>query len=135
MKIGLAGNAIIIKEANQAQFSVIKSWNRLRWDRKQQKFIGTVDMDLLDKLANIVKLPPAIAKRREELHAAIAKRQEEIHVVQDAVDRERVNEYPEPLVNYPVKMPLYAHQTRGANMALIIFGWVSPENILLKKGK
>lgn len=112
MKMALAGTTLMIKEADQVQFSVIKSWNKMRWDRKQQMLTGTADIELLDKLASIVRLPPAIAQRRERLHA-----------VQDAVDRERVNEHPEPLVKYPVKMPLYAHQTRGANMALLTFGW------------
>ena len=65
--------------------------------------------------ASSVRLPPAPAQRRQSLHA-----------VQDAVDRERTNDTPVPLANYPVKMPLYSHQTRGANMALLTFGWVRP---------
>lgn len=112
MKMALQGNTLMIKEADNVQFTIIKSWNKMRWDRKAQMLTGTADMELLDKLSSIVRLPPAIAQRRERLHA-----------VQDAVDRERVNERPEPLFSYPVKMPLYAHQTRGANMCLLTFGW------------
>lgn len=116
MKIALQGTTLLIKEADNVQFTIIKSWNKMKWDRKNQMLTGTADIELLDKLASIVKLPPAVAQRRDKLHT-----------VQEAVDRERVNQNPEPLFKYPVKMPLYAHQTRGANMALLTFGWASPE--------
>lgn len=116
MKMALQGNTLIIIEADNIQFTVIKSWGKMRWDKKTQQLSGIADIELLDKLASIVKLPPAIAKRREELHA-----------VQDAVDRERVNEDPKPMTDYPVKLSLFKHQIRGANMCLLTFGWVSPE--------
>ena len=32
MKIALQGNTLLIKEADNAQFAVIKSWNKMRWD-------------------------------------------------------------------------------------------------------
>ena len=115
MKMALRGNALLIKEADNVQFSTIKSWNKMRWDKKAQMLTGTADMELLDKLASIVRLPPAIAQRRAELHA-----------VQDAVDRERVNPEPVPLCGYPVKPHLFLHQIRGANMAMMTFGWVGP---------
>ena len=85
----------------------------MKWDRKAQLLRGTADIELLDKLASIVRLPPAIEDRRSRLHA-----------LQDAVDAERVNPEPTPFFKYPVKLPLYAHQMRGANMALLTFGWV-----------
>lgn len=116
MKMALQGNTLLIKDADNVQFSVIKSWNKMRWDKKTQLLSGAADMELLDKLASIVRLPPAIAQHRQRLHA-----------VQNAIDRERVNPAPAPFANYPVKMPLYAHQTRGANMCLVAFGWVEPE--------
>lgn len=116
MKMALQGNTLLIKEADNVQFSVIKSWNKMRWDKKTQLLSGTADMELLDKLATIVRLPPSIEQRRRQLHA-----------VQDAIDRERVNPEPVPLAPYPVKMPLYAHQTRAANMCLLAFGWATPE--------
>lgn len=116
MKMALQGGTLLIKDADNVQFTVIKSWNKMKWDKKSQTLQGTADIELLDKLASIVRLPPAIEYRREKLHA-----------VQDAVDRERVNQEPKPFYDYPVKLPLYAHQTRGANMALLTFGWVPPE--------
>ena len=80
MKIALQGNTLLIKDADNVQFAVIKSWNKMRWDRKTQLLTGTADMELLDKLASIVQLPPAIAQRRSQLHR-----------VQEAIDSERVN--------------------------------------------
>lgn len=118
MKMALVGNTIKIIEADNVQFSVIKSWSKLRWDRKTQTLSGIADIELLDKLASIVKLPPAVDQRRAELHR-----------IQDAVDRERVNQHPVPFIPAPVKLPLYAHQVRGYNMALLTFGWVNGSEV------
>jgi hypothetical protein len=38
-----------------------------------------------------------------------------------------MNQDPVPFMDYPVKLPLYKHQVRAANMALMVFGFVSPE--------
>ena len=50
-----------------------------------------------------------------------------------AVDQERMKEDPEPLYKYPVKFPLFKHQVRGANMALITFGLIEPPEITQKE--
>lgn len=115
MKMALQGNTLKIIEADNVQFTVIKSWNKMKWNKSLQQLEGTADMELLDKLSGIVRLPPAVAERRTELHR-----------VQDAVDRERVNENPKPIYPYPVKLPLYRHQIRAANMAMITFGLIEP---------
>ena len=115
MKMALKGNTLILVEVDDVQFAIIKSWNKLRWDKKNQSLYGIADIELLDKLTSIVRLPPTIATYRDKLHA-----------VQNAVDRERVNQEPTPFYKYPVKMPLYSHQVRGANMAMLTFGWVPP---------
>ena len=115
MKMKLQGNILLIKEANNTQFTAIKSWNKMKWDKKTQTLRGAADLELLDKLSSIVRLPPAAENRRQRLRA-----------VQDAVDRERINPEPVPFFKYPVKMPLYAHQVRGANMAMLTFGWAQP---------
>jgi hypothetical protein len=116
MKMALAGNTLLIREADNVQFTVIKSWNKMKWNRQKQELSGVADLELLDKLASIVKLPPSIEAKRDNLRA-----------VQDAVDRERMNQDPVPFMDYPVKLPLYKHQVRAANMALMVFGFVSPE--------
>lgn len=115
MKIALQDNVIKIKEADNVQFTIIKSWAKMRWDRKNQMLSGTADMELLDNLTGICRLPSAIEGIRQRMHA-----------VQDAVDRERINPNPEPLYDFPVKVPLYKHQIRGADMALLTFGMIEP---------
>ena len=115
MKMALKDTTLFIKEADNVQFTIIKSWNKMKWDKKTQTLRGAADLELLDKLSSIVRLPPAAENRRQRLRA-----------VQDAVDRERINPEPVPFFKYPVKMPLYAHQVRGANMAMLTFGWAQP---------
>lgn len=112
-KLALQGNLLQISGLDSMQFSIIRSWRRLKWDRKTQSFRGVVDLELLDRLAEMGRLPAEIAAYRDRLRD-----------VQNAVDRERVRKTPAPLYDYPVKMPLYAHQVRAANMALLTFGWV-----------
>ena len=115
MKMAVDGGTLIIKDADNVQFTVIKSWNKMKWDKKTQTLRGTADLELLDKLSGIVRLPPAAESRRQRLRA-----------VQGPVGRGRINPEPVPFFKYPVKMPLYAHQVRGANMAMLTFGWAQP---------
>ena len=116
MKMALQGTVLLIKEADNTQFPIIKSWGKMKWDKQTQTLRGTADLELLDKLAGTVRLPPAVEARRTELREVV-----------DAVDRERMNPDPVPLAHYPVKLPLYKHQIRGANMALLTFGFVPPD--------
>ena len=76
---------------------------------------GPADGELLNKLAGLVRLPANIEAERQRLNS-----------ITEAVDRERMKEDPVPLYKYPVKMSLFKHQVRGANMALITFGLVDP---------
>lgn len=78
MKMALQGTTLLIKDADNVQFNVIQSWNKMKWDKKSQTLRGMADMELLDKLSSIVRLPPAIEQRRQNLH-----------IIQEAVDRER----------------------------------------------
>ena len=116
MKMGLKGNTLIIAEADNVQFTIIMSWSKMKWDKKTQRLTGIADLELLDKLSAIVKLPPKVAAYRQQLQE-----------VADVVDRERMNENPEPFAKCPVKIPLYVHQIRAFNMALLTFGWITPE--------
>ena len=115
MEIALQNGEIKITNVDNVRFTTIKSWNMMRWDKKTQMLIGTANLELLDKLITIYHLPPALESIRQRMHA-----------VQDAVDRERVDQNPKPLYDFPVKVPLYKHQIRGANMALLTFGMVEP---------
>ena len=121
MKMALKGTTLILIQMTSSQFSIIKSWNKMRWNAKLKQLEGTADLELLDKLAGISGLTPSVAAHRRELRQVL-----------DAVDRERVNPEPRPFFKYPVKLPLYAHQVRGANMALLEFGWVPPGGNIIR---
>lgn len=119
MKIGIKEGQILIKEVTNTQFAIINSWGKMRWSKAEKMLYGAVEIELLNKLSEIIPLPEPIESERQRL-IEIAK----------AVDEERIKEDPEPLCKYPVKYPLFKHQVRAANMALITFGLVS----LSKKG-
>lgn len=115
MKMALKDGQILIKEADASQFTIIKSWQKMKWSKTEQMLYGACDLELLNKLSELVRLPePVEAVRR---HMVLVAR---------AVDAERINPEPEPLYKYPVKIPLYKHQIRGANMALMTFGLLEP---------
>lgn len=116
MKMALKDGKILIKDADSTQGAVIRSWNRMRWNKSLKLFEGDLSGDLLDRLAKLVKLPQAIEEERQAIHR-----------VRRAVDQERARKDPEPLVRYPVTKQLYKHQVRAANMALITFGIIPPE--------
>lgn len=115
MKIALSNGVLRIIEADEVQKTIIKSWNRMRWIRGQQMYEGTASLELLNKLATIVHLPPSIEAERVRMNT-----------VQEAVDQERVKKDPKPMVRYPVTKNLYEHQVRAANMALMTFGILDP---------
>lgn len=116
MKMALKDGQVFIKEANNNQFMVIKSWSKMRWSKQDQMLYGPADIEILNKLADLVPLPKPFEQLRTKLNR-IAK----------AVDAERLNEEPKPLYKYPVKKTLYKHQMRGANMALMVFELIAPE--------
>ncbi len=116
MKMALIDNTIKIIEADVTQAAIIKSWNRMKFSRAKQMYEAPVSAELLNKLATLVRLPAPIEAVRRNMNA-----------VQKAVDRERVRADPKPLYAYPVKKSLYQHQIRAANMALLTFGLIDPE--------
>lgn len=120
MRMKMDGGWIYIIEADQVQMAVIKSWGLMKWSRKNQMWTGAVSGELLNRLSSLVPLPVPVEAERRRLIA-----------VQDAVDYERIlpAEQLKPLVRYPVTKSLYAHQTRAANMALLVFGLAEPEEV------
>lgn len=115
MKMALKDGQILIKDADNMQFSIIKSWNKMRWSKAERMLYGPADGELLNRLAQLVRLPENIEAERQRLNR-----------IQDAVDAERMKEEPVPLYKPPVKMPLFKHQVRGLNMCLLTFGLVDP---------
>lgn len=101
---------LIIKDITSEQFAVIKSWNKMVWKKATKTLEAPCEIELLDKLSTLVKLPPRISAYRDELMK-----------VQTAVDDMRIKENVTPIVQPPVKANLFQHQVRGYNMALINF--------------
>ena len=128
MKIALEGNTLIIVNADQVQFSIIKSWNLMKWDKQKQWLRGMASLELLEKLSSITALPTGggISPKTGKRYPNIAEYYEKLKAARAAVDKERVNENPTPLHKPPVRASLYAHQVRGFNMALLTFGWAEP---------
>ena len=114
MRITMKDGQVVLSDLG-AYFSVLRAWGLLTYHKPTQTLRGAASLDLLDKLAQLGKLPQAVEAERQRLRA-----------VRDAVDAERQNEHPEPLVHYPVKATLFAHQIRGANMCLLTFGAAEP---------
>lgn len=116
MKMKIENGRLIVADADSTQYAVIKSWNSMRWNRSRQWLEGPATRELLNKMAGIVRLPGPIEAERQRMNG-----------VQAAVDAERMKDVSEPLYNYPVKIPLFQHQIKGANMALLVFGLIEPQ--------
>lgn len=101
---------LIIKDITSEQFAVIKSWNKMVWKKATKTLEAPCEIELLDKLSTLVKLPPRISAYRDELMK-----------VQTAVDDMRIKENVTPIIQPQVKANLFQHQVRGYNMALINF--------------
>ncbi|MCM1027835.1 MAG: hypothetical protein NC432_15525, partial [Roseburia sp.] len=93
--MALKDGQILIKEADNNQFLIIKSWGKMKWSKAELMFYGPADIELLNKLSGLVRLPGPIEQVRQHLNEVAA-----------AIDRERMKEKPEPLYKYPVKLPL-----------------------------
>lgn len=115
MKMKIENGSLIVAGIDSMQYAVIQSWNAMKWDRSRQWFEGAATGELLNRMAGIVRLPAPIEAERQRMNS-----------IQAAVDAERIKDVPEPLYKYPVKIPLFRHQVRGANMALLTFGLVEP---------
>ena len=96
-------------------YNTIKSWGLMTYHKPTQTLRGSASIELLDNLAALGKLPSDLETERRRLRA-----------IKDAVDAERNNPAPVPFVKYPVKVKLFAHQLRGANMCMLTFGVVDP---------
>ena len=115
MKMALKDGQILIKEADNVQFQIIKSWGKMKWSRTTQTLSGVADIELLNKLAGLVNLPVSIEAERKRLNRIMA-----------AVDKERVHENPVPMIEPPIKVSPFKHQIRGYNMALMVLGLIEP---------
>ena len=60
MKMAMKDGQILIREADNVQFTIIKSWGKMKWSRQTQTLSGPADIELLNRLAGLVNLPPSI---------------------------------------------------------------------------
>ena len=123
MEIAMKNGELLMRNMDSVQYQLIRNTGKCKWDKKRQLLIGPADLELLEQLNHIIRLPQSIAAEYQKLKA-----------VQVAIDDERMNEDPKPLLDLPVKIPLFKHQIRGVNMALLTFGVVEPQNTREKEG-
>ncbi len=123
MQARMKAGYVQVIDADPAHGAVFKSWGGLiKWRGEMHQWEGPgwegpVCAELLNKLAGLSPLTEPLETERRRLEA-----------VREAVDAERVRPAEElkPLVKYPVKKNLYAHQIRASNMCLLTFGLVDP---------
>lgn len=116
MKIAMKNGYIYLVDISSYDNAVIKSWGLTKYNRQERWIEGPATRELLNKLAGICKLPELIEAERQRLND-----------IQDAVDKERMRDEPTHLYDYPVKVPLFKFQEKGANMALMLFGIIEPK--------
>jgi hypothetical protein len=116
--IKMVNGTIYIKQADEVQYAVIKSLPGFRWIKAAHLLQGPANLDTLDRLAKMVRLPEYIEAERQRLAG-----------IRRAVDRERAkpNEEVRCLRKPPVKPQLFKHQQRAYNMSLLVFGIIAPE--------
>lgn len=124
MEIAMKNGELLMRNMDNVQYQLIRNTGKCKWDKKRQLLIGPADLELLEQLNRIIRLPQSIATEYQRLKA-----------VQVAIDAVRMNEDPKPLLELPVKIPLFKHQIRGVNMALLTFGVVEPQNTKEKEGE
>ena len=115
MKMAIKDGQVILVEVDSDKYMQIKSRNLMKWSKAQQALYGPATAELLNFLASLFRLPGPAEELRQRLNR-----------VENAVDDQRMEPEPEQLYKFPVKLPLYRHQIRGANMALMVFGLVDP---------
>lgn len=109
MKLALSGGMIYIRNTKE-EYPIIKGLPNAKFDKKIKAWVVPATADMLDRLHRFVKLPEALECERVRLRRK-----------QRLIDAERMKEKPVPLVEYPVKVQLFQHQVKAANMAMYTF--------------
>ena len=115
MKMAIKDGQVILVEVSSDKYMQIKSRGLMKWSKQQQALYGPATAELLNFLATLFRLPGPAEELRQQMNN-----------LESSVDAERMDPEPKPLYKFPVKLPLYRHQIRGANMALMVFGLVDP---------
>lgn len=116
MRMAIKDGTVWVADAPPSWATAARKSGLFRADRKSSMLYGIASLRTLEMVKEATgKLPPPA----EELRLSLIRRQQ-------AVEMEKKTDIPCPLVDYPVKRKLFAHQVRGANMALLAMGIVSP---------
>ena len=51
MKMAMKDGQLLIREADNVQFTIIKSWGKMKWNRSTQTLSGPADIELMNRLA------------------------------------------------------------------------------------
>ena len=111
-------DGIIFVKPTKEEEAIIKNWRMMKKDKKKEYWYGAISRSLLENLQrNGGLIPPAKAILKEML------------TIQKVVDAERLKPDKEVKARYkyPVKAKLFTHQIRAANMALMVFEILPPE--------
>lgn len=119
MTIATDGGDIILRGVNDTTFAAIREINLMTYDRKNKCLRAPISIDLLERLKALFGHLPSVY---DGMLSEMQKRR-------DAMDFERNNPDPEPLVKPPIKISMYKHQVRGFNMCLLAFGFVDPREV------
>lgn len=114
MKIAMDSGEILIADPGP-HYQTLKSMGMI-WDARRKILRGKVGIELIERLCKILPMPETVIAERDRLRR-----------LQASIDAERMAEEPVPLVDYPVRAKMFAHQIRGANMALLAFGIINKE--------
>lgn len=106
MKLALANGNIYIRNTKE-EYPIVKGLPNAKYDKRLQAWEVPATAEMLERLRRFKKLPPALETERMRLKHK-----------QELIDAERMKDDPIPLVDYPVKVKLFKHQVRAANMAM-----------------
>lgn len=115
MKMAIRNGQVILVDVDMDRQAKIRASSLMQWNRTQQALCGPATAELMNFLADLMRLPAPAEQLRQELNQQ-----------KTAIDAQRTAADPVPLCDYPVKKQLYRHQIRGANMAMLAFGLVDP---------
>lgn len=118
MMMAIKDGQLLLKKVDSTQYTVIKSWGMMKWDKSNQMLVGSVSRDLLNRLAQLLS-PLALSETVEN-------ERQRLNKMAEAIDVQRMDPTPQALIPPPVKVKPYQHQIRGYNMALITLGLVAP---------
>lgn len=99
-------------------YNTLTGATNLRWVKQRKTLEGPADLETLNRLAQIIRLPEHVEKHRRMLQR-----------IRDTVEAVRDDPQPVAVIPPPVNATLYAHQVRAYDMALLTFGAVTPEQV------